>query len=59
MEGGEEGERACWSDCSVAHFSFYLFFSLCGAGWLADGLVTSKMKMNAVKFACVNISSPR
>lgn len=38
----------------------FFFSSLCRAGWLADGLVSSKMKMNAVKkFACVNSSSPR
>ena len=50
-----KGERGCGSDCSAAHFSSFP----CGAGWLADGLVTGKMKMNAEKFACVNFSSPR
>lgn len=54
---GWGGERDCGSDFRAAHFSF--FPSLCGAVWLADGLVTSKMGMNAVKFACVNFSSPR
>lgn len=43
----------------IAVQSTSLFFFLCWAGWLADGLVTSKMKMNAVKFACVNFSSLR
>lgn len=33
--GGEEGEKACWSDCNVAHVSYFVVFfslSLCGAG---------------------------
>lgn len=59
MVGGGVSER--WPVGGIAgHVSpWFPFPSLCGAGSLADGLVTSKMKMKAVKFACANFSSPR
>ncbi len=53
-----EGVRREKEPGVIASNSSFFFFR-CGAGWLADGLVTSKMKMNAVKFACANFSSPR
>lgn len=56
-EGVQRERKGLWEllQCSPLLF----FFFLCWAGWLADGLVTSKMKMNAVKFACVNFLSLR
>lgn len=54
-----KGERSCGSDCDTKHFSFFHLFIYFFKGWLTDGLVIIKTKLNAKKFVYGSLSSPR